>query len=204
MSKISKTIEVTLHNGELVMDANSVNYSYGSLQRALRVGLKQIGFEPIQQMDSILVLGVAGGSVIKTLVDEIDYKGKIIGVELDPEIIAVANTYFGLDKISNLEIVIADAQEFIQRETQKHDLIIIDVFEDNVMPAFLFQKKFIDSALNLLQPKGIILFNTLNKDNETNKRNQHFRNSFDTSIIKITTLYGVEGGNELMLISKNN
>ncbi len=201
-SSISNTIEVTLHNGELVMDAKSVNYSYGSLQRALRVGLKKIGFAPIQQMNNILVLGVAGGSVIKTLVDEIGYKGQIKGVEIDPVIIAVANTYFGLDKISNLSIVIADANEFVQQETQKYDLIIIDIFEDHLMPDFLFQREFVAKALEILLPNGSVLFNTLNNSIEDQQRNQAYKAQLDLSNLQITTLSGIEGQNELLLIHK--
>ena len=55
---------------ELVLDSKNTNYSYGSLQRILRLGLKNIGFDKIVPMDHILVLGVAGGSVIKTLVED--------------------------------------------------------------------------------------------------------------------------------------
>ena len=84
-SALSKSIEVTWTNGELVLDSENANYSYGSLQRILRLGLKNIGYEKIVPMNHILVLGVAGGSVIKTLVDEIKYKGKITGVEIDPD-----------------------------------------------------------------------------------------------------------------------
>ena len=105
-SAVSKTLEVTWNNGELVLDSKSTNYSYGSLQRILRKGLKYIGFERIRNFESILVLGVAGGSVIKTLVDEIKFKGKITGVEIDATVIDIANRYFELDKIQNLEIVI--------------------------------------------------------------------------------------------------
>src|SRR6187402_225569 len=84
-SERSKIIEVTWANGELVLDSENTNYSYGSLQRILRYGLRNIGYNTILKMDHILLLGVAGGSVIKTLVDEIEYKGKITGVEIDPE-----------------------------------------------------------------------------------------------------------------------
>jgi hypothetical protein len=38
---------------------------------------------------------------VKTLVDEIKFKGSIT-VEIDPEIINIANTYFKLDEIKNL------------------------------------------------------------------------------------------------------
>ena len=87
-------------------------------------------------MESILVLGVAGGSVIKTLVDEIKFKGKITGVEIDPAIIEVANTYFQLNQISNLSIVIDDAFEFVLKTKETYDLIIIDIFQDTEMPNF--------------------------------------------------------------------
>ena len=86
-SSVSKSIEVTWTNGELLIDSENTNYSYGSLQRILRIGLRKIGFNTIQTMDTILVLGVAGGSVIKTLVNEIHFKGQITGVEIDKEII---------------------------------------------------------------------------------------------------------------------
>ena len=65
-SAVSKTLEVTLNNGKLVLDSKSTNYSYGSLQRILRKGLQYIGFERIRGFENVLVLGVAAGSVIKT------------------------------------------------------------------------------------------------------------------------------------------
>src|SRR5690242_17668321 len=82
-SAISQKLEVTYNNGELVLDSKNTNYSYGSLQRILRKGLDYIGFERIRGFENILVLGVAAGSVIKTLAEEIKFKGKITGVEID-------------------------------------------------------------------------------------------------------------------------
>ena len=81
------------------MDSKNTNYSYGSLQRILRRGLQSIGFKNIKDSNSILVLGIAGGSVIKTLVNEIEFKGEITGVEIDPEIISLADKYFKLNEI---------------------------------------------------------------------------------------------------------
>jgi spermidine synthase len=53
-STISETIEVTWNNGELVIDSKNTNYSYGSLQRILRKGLKYIGFERIRNFNNVL------------------------------------------------------------------------------------------------------------------------------------------------------
>ncbi len=203
-SKISKTLEVTLYNGELVLDSKNTNYSYGSLQRVLRFGLKQIGFDKIGQMQNILVLGVAGGSVIKTLVDEVRYTGKIKGVEIDRDIVEIANKYFGLDKISNLEIEINDAQQFVKENRDKYDLIIIDIFQDKEMPAFLFQKEFADNLIFLLNKKGIILFNTMKINSEDEVRNKDFKFNYHQEKFDIFSFSNIERYNEVFICYKKS
>ena len=200
-SAVSKSLEVTWNNGELVLDSKSTNYSYGSLQRILRKGLKYIGFERIRNFENILILGVAGGSVIKTLVDEIKFKGKITGVEIDSAVIDIANSYFELDKIPNLEIVIDDAFEYVLKTKLKYDLIIIDIFEDTTMPNFLFQDFFIQRINFLLNLNGFILFNTMVINTNDENRNQIYKSKFggDYSL----RLYPkVEIHNELFTIKK--
>ena len=201
-SSLSKAIEVTWTNGELVLDSENANYSYGSLQRILRLGLKNIGYEKIVPMKHILVLGVAGGSVIKTLVDEIKYKGKITGVEIDPEIIKIANTYFKLDEIENLEIVIDDAFEFVLKTKIKYDLIIIDIFQDTIMPNFLFETFFINRVCSLLKSHGFILFNTMLLNESQNLRNKKYVSEFYKDQFQIKTIPRLEVHNELILIEK--
>jgi spermidine synthase len=201
-STLSKSIEVTWANGELVLDSLNTNYSYGSLQRILKVGLKNIGYKKITVMDSILVLGVAGGSVIKTLVDEVKFKGKITGVELDSEIIKVANTYFKLDQIKNLEIVIDDAFEFVLKTKDKYDLIIIDIFQDTNMPNFLFETFFINRICYLLKSKGFVLFNTMILNETQNLRNKKYVADFNVDKFKIRTIPRIEFHNELIVIEK--
>lgn len=201
-SSLSKTIEVTWANGELVLDSENTNYSYGSLQRILRRGLKHFGFEKIIKMKHILVLGVAGGSVIKTLVDEVNYEGKITGVDIDSRIIEIANEYFQLDKIKNLDIVIEDAFEFVLKTKDKYGLIIIDIFQDTKMPNFLFEKFFIDRVCFLLNSKGIVLFNTMCLTAGDNFRNQNFIKDFNNTNFKIESIPRVEVHNELIIIEK--
>lgn len=199
-SNFSKTLEVTWTNGELVLDSENTNYSYGSLQRILRKGLKFIGYKKILEMNHVLVLGVAGGSVIKTLSNEIVFEGKITGVEIDKEIIEIANKYFHLDKIQNLEIVIDDAFEFVLKTKDKYDLIIIDIFQDTTMPNFLFEKFFTDRLCFLLNPKGFILFNTMILNSKQKQLNLDFFNAFDPKKYAVTKLHKVEELNELIII----
>ena len=201
-SFLSKSIEITWENGELVLDSKNTNYSYGSLQRILRLGLKNIGFEKIVPMNHILVLGVAGGSVIKTLVDEIKYKGKITGVEIDPKIIKIANTYFKLDEVKNLEIIIGDAFEFVLKTKTKYDLIIIDIFQDTTMPNFLFEPFFTSRICFLLKSHGFVLFNTMILNETQNIRNKKYVSEFYENQFQIRKIPRVEVHNELIVIEK--
>lgn len=200
-SSVSNSIEVTWNNGELVIDSKNTNYSYGSLQRILKKGLKYIGYDRVKKFDKILVLGVAGGSVIKTLVDDVKYKGQIIGVEIDPEIIEIANTYFKINEIENLEIVIEDAFEFVLRTKDKFDLIIIDVFQDTKMPSFLFEAHFIQRVNSMLNTNGFILFNTMVINEKNRIRNLDYRKNFDDNY-SLRMYPKVEVHNELFTIKK--
>lgn len=195
-------IEVTWANGELVLDSENTNYSYGSLQRILRYGLRNISYDTILKMDHILLLGVAGGSVIKTLVNEIEYKGKITGVEIDPDMIKIANEYFELDKIKQLEIVIDDAFEFVLKTKDKYDLIIIDIFEDINMPNFLFEKFFSERICFLLKEKGFVLFNTMILDEAHNVRNRQYISEINAEFFTSKMLPRIEVHNELIIIEK--
>lgn len=198
---LSKSLEVTWNNGELVLDSENTNYSFGSLQRILRKGLKYIGFERVRKFNSVLVLGVAGGSVISTLVDEIKYKGAITGVEIDAEIIKIANDFFKLNKIKNLELVHDDAFEFVLKTKQKYDLIIIDVFQDTTMPNFLFEDFFINRVNFLLNINGFILFNTMVLTEKDRVRNLKYKSEFDSKY-SLRMYPKVEDHNELFTIKK--
>lgn len=198
----SKIIEVTWANGELVLDSENTNYSYGSLQRILRYGLRNIGYDKILEMDHILLLGVAGGSVVKTLVDEIEYKGKITGVEIDPDMIQIANQYFNLNEIKQLNLVIDDAFEFVLKTKDKYNLIIIDVFEDTNMPNFLFEKFFLDRICTLLKDDGFILFNTMILDEAHNVRNRKYISEVNPKLFTTKMLPRIEVHNELIIINK--
>jgi len=198
----SKVIEVTWANGELVLDSENTNYSYGSLQRILRYGLRNIGYSSILNMEHILLLGVAGGSVIKTLVDEIGYKGKITGVEIDPEIIQIANEYFNLNQIKQLELIIDDAFEFVLKTKEQYNLIIIDIFEDINMPNFLFERFFSERVCSLLKDQGFVLFNTMILDEAHNVRNRKYISEINPKLFTSKMLPRIEDHNELIIIEK--
>jgi cyclopropane fatty-acyl-phospholipid synthase-like methyltransferase len=202
-SEINESLEVTWANGNLVLDSAHTNYSYGSLQRVLRNGLLEIGFGKVSAMESALVLGVGGGSVVRTLADEIRFGGKVTGVEIDPKVLELAKRYFSLDKIPNLKLIQADARSFVQSSPDGFDLIVIDVFVDRDMPGFLFEKEFAEAVQRLVNKNGYVLFNTLVMSDLDDMRNDAFKSWFEPGAFDVKTLPRMERHNELILIEKN-
>jgi spermidine synthase len=200
-SEFSKNLEVTWNNGYLVLDSENTNYSFGSLQRVLKKGLKYIGYDRINTFENILILGVAGGSIIETLKNEVKFEGKITGVEIDRTVVEIANNYFGLNQYKNVEIVIDDAFEFVLKTKERYDLIVIDIFQDTIMPNFLFEDFFINRINFLLNVNGFILFNTMVLEYQDRRRNALYKSKFNNNF-SVRLYPKIEVHNELFTIKK--
>lgn len=201
-SSVNKQLDVVLSDGELLLNTPNANYSFGSLQRILEKGLTRIGKPQIQQMQSVLVLGVAGGSVIQSLYKKYDFTGSVTGVEIDPTVITLARDYFELDTYKKVTIEIQDAQQFISESVNPFDLIIIDVFIDTQMPSFLFESTFISNLKKTISPKGYMLFNTMVKTPNDQLRNDIYVSKFKTSQYQIQRLPLLERFNEVIIINQ--
>jgi spermidine synthase len=201
-SSVNKNIEVTWNNGQLVLDSKNTNFSYGSLERVIQIGFQNIGIKKINTFKNSLLLGVAGGCVIKILQKEYNYKGKITGIELDSEIIKIANTYFKLNEFPNLQIIENDANDFVKNINEVYDLIVIDIFQDNIMPDFLFSEDFIKNLKRILTQNGVILFNSIVILSHEFERNSNFEKNVQKHFSEVKKISQVEGNNELFLISK--
>lgn len=199
-SERSGSLEVTLVNGKLVIDSENANYSYGSLQQVLKKGLHSIGTKKLQNLENILVLGVAGGSVIKTLRNDFNSNAKITGVEIDPDVIELANSYFKLNNVSDLELIIANAFDFIKTTNTTYDLIIIDIFNDSKMPKELFENQFWTSIHKSLNNNGWCLFNTIYSSKKDSQRNQQL-NSYLKNLFKSCKQLKTHRINELFILS---
>lgn len=155
-TKYSGTVQVTWLNGRKVLNSKHANYSYGSLQRVLEIGLSHTTAD---RSAEVLVLGLGGGSVLKLLREKFNYYGKVTAVELDPVVINVAIQEFGIRQYEPLEIVCTDALEYIKLSKKDYALIIIDVFLDLDVPAAFFGNTFWEGISCSLVKGGKVLFN---------------------------------------------
>lgn len=110
------TLEITWLNGKKHLNSKNANYSYGSLQRILKFGLEKID---LSKINSVLLLGLGGGSVIETLRKDFDYQKHITAIEIDPVIIDLAKEEFQLKIFENLDIICDDALHFVEKTTTR-------------------------------------------------------------------------------------
>ncbi|WP_296386636.1 fused MFS/spermidine synthase [Winogradskyella sp.] len=165
VSQYSGSLEITWYNGKKHLNSKNANYSYGSLQRILKFGLEKVN---LSKVNSILVLGMGGGSVIETLRRDFNYIKHIDAVEIDPVIIDIANTEFGICEDEALKIHCADAFEFIRTNNKNFDLIIVDLYIDLSVPDNVISTEFWNNVIQSKSSKGSIIFNASVGDSKDN------------------------------------
>ncbi|MBK9638068.1 MAG: fused MFS/spermidine synthase [Bacteroidetes bacterium] len=155
-SKYSGILEINYVNGKKVLDSKNTSYSYGNLQKVWELTLDQI---PFRGDERILILGMGGGSSIKLLKEKFKHTGKIVAIEIDPVIIDIARSEFNVRPNADLKIECIDAAEYVNKKTQKFDLILVDVFIDDKIPGKLLSREFWKHLSQKTNLGGRILFN---------------------------------------------
>lgn len=137
------------------------------------------------RVNTVCLLGLGVGTTAK-LYNKVFSPRRIVGVEIDPVIIELGRKYFSLND-ENLEIVCADAGEFIATTGEKFDLIIVDTFEQDCFSSDLDRVDFYSACRNHLNPGGVLVVNraTTKKQKEANLR---FREDFVKIFPKVFTL----------------
>ncbi|MFK7781506.1 fused MFS/spermidine synthase [Psychroserpens sp.] len=165
-SEYSDTLEITWHNGKKHLNTKNANYSYGSLQAILKFGLKKIN---LRRVNSILLLGLGGGSVIETLRQDFNYQKQVTAIDIDPVIIEIAKKEYQLETNSNTTIICEDALNFIKRNSSRFDLIIIDLFIDIHVPKPFLELPFWKDVITSKSSNGVILFNASLEKEKSNE-----------------------------------
>src|SRR5262245_38128547 len=95
----------------------------GSVWDALAAPLLAL---PPARRRRVLILGLGGGSAAR-LARALAPRARIVGVEIDPEIVALARRWFALGELG-LEVVAEDASRFLDRCRERFDAVLEDVF----------------------------------------------------------------------------
>lgn len=139
--------------------AGGLSQSGWLVKKIWNTALKSI-FQERKDVRRVLILGLGGGSSAE-VVASFWPDSKITGVDIDHLIIEFGKKYLNLSKIKNLEIIESDAQVWVNKvsNSEKFDLILVDIYQGSLIPKDFTKLKFIKSLKSLLTTGGIVAFN---------------------------------------------
>lgn len=118
-------------------------------------------FLPAGKPNRVLLLGVGGGAAIRQLQMFFSPK-EIVGIELDPVHIEVANTWFGVD-VPEVSLVESDAVAWLEAyDGPQFDMVIEDLWGDidgEAGRAVDLDREWAEQILRVTGPGGIIVVN---------------------------------------------
>ncbi len=109
--------------------------------------------------ENLLIIGLAAGTVSE-LYTNLYGPLPITGIELDPQIIAVGQQYFGMNQ-PNLTAIAADGRRWLaqQPNTAQWDVIVIDAYRPPYIPFHLTTVEFFTLVQQHLAPGGVVAIN---------------------------------------------
>jgi spermidine synthase len=148
--------------------------------------------------ENVLFVGLGAGSSEKRMwrdFRELD----LFVVELDSVVVDVAHRYFDVPRDDpRLVIEVGDGRQFLARNEERWDVIVIDAFFADAIPFHLVTQEFLELARSRLAPGGVIVTNAIGAIEGPGSRlfrsiYRTYRTAFPTVLVHPAVLAGDEG-----------
>lgn len=168
-SQYNNTIEV-IQKGNLLMLSvdgvlQSVSWNSESAKKRVWGRMVQLIQEESPNFKNIMILGLGGGTLQHLLNKDFPNMQNMTSVEIDKEIVNVAQYYFKVHEIPNHHILTADALHVVTEPVhynilpQFFDVLVVDIFNGEEYPDLANSGTFIGSLKNMVVPGGLLIFN---------------------------------------------
>jgi spermidine synthase len=199
-SDISGQLEVTLQRGEWKLSTGNAIYSFGKHYTSYAIAFSQLEIES-SPVHSVLVLGCGIGSVARLLESHPTLR-HITALDIDPVMIQLAQKYWPDKLRDNTVFVVEDAEIWVREAVDfSFDLVIADIFIDDVTPSGFLKPDFLDSLKKLLHQDGLLLFSKINYTQEQQFANKDFEKTFLSVFPKGEVL---KAGHNLMMVGRKS
>lgn len=124
--------------------------------------------ERVLDPKAILILGLGGGTEAHLFAEKA-LGVAIDGVEIDPAVVEVGRRFFDLDRIPNLQVIIADAFEVVKNPrnyplcASQYDVVVVDTYLGDKVPQALDEETVLVGIKALLVPGGVAIFNRVSQ-----------------------------------------
>jgi len=160
-SKVNGRIKVVKEFGHISVVVGGYQQSGRAIEKIWRKALSEgLAKKQYSVIKKILILGLGTGTMIPVLLELFPNIQKIVGVEIDGEMVKIGKKHFSLNKTAKLEIEIADASDFVNKINEKFDLILVDTYKGNIFSITDFVP-FMQSLEKIKTSDGDVVINFL-------------------------------------------
>jgi len=180
-------LEVRLVNGRHQLITDNAIYSFDDKYDNFYKTFKALDWSLFSN-SKVLVLGLGLGSVIYMLENIFKCTFEYHCVEIDPEIIRLAHHYTLKDIHAPVSIYETDAVRFLDMDSEKYDLVIMDIFQNAKIPSCFDSVEMLEVLKSKLAPGALLLYNRMNTDKDDIARNNTFKTEFDNIFENATSI----------------
>lgn len=141
-------------------------YSWDDLYKNFLIAFDRLNIDKRKEAD-VLILGLGLGSIPFMLEKVFRRKYHYTAVEWDETVAHFAMKYTLSRLKSPVEIITGDAEVFVEATEEQYDLVIVDIFEEELTPPQFCTVEFLESCEALMKPGGMLLFNRLHGDDQS-------------------------------------
>lgn len=117
-----------------------------------------VGLALAEEPQRILIVGLGGGTLPMFLRKYYPH-ATIDSVDVDPEVIDVAKNFFGFNEDARMRAHPADGRKFIEEVQQPYDVIFLDAFGSDSLPAHLTTQEFLRAVRRAVKRTGLVIGN---------------------------------------------
>lgn len=194
-------LHIVLSKGQYQLCTANAIYSYGDKYDNFSKAFYKIDLEGLG-IKRVLILGFGLGSIPLMLEKMFKKDYHYTAVEIDAEVLRLANTYILPDLKSSIQFQVLDAYTYTLFCDEKFDMICMDVFLDDTIPTELEQDDFLKSLKKMLSPNGVLLFNKLAYHKKDKKQAESFFQNHFKRVFTEGVYLDVQGN--YILINREN
>lgn len=177
-STYNPELTVSLTQGRYQLYTENAIYSFADLYDNFSSAFTQLNLDQLNGKDA-LVLGLGLGS-IPVILEKMGKSFNYTAIEVDEEVIYLFSKYTLPQLQSSVQMICADAHTYVMQETRKYDLILVDVFLDDIVPANIESDGYLKMLRSIIAPGGVLLYNRLAyTPNDAENAKKFYQKSFE-------------------------
>lgn len=176
-SEYNPHLYVSLRRGRYQLSTHNAIYSYEDLYDNFTKAFERINWSGCRAKKYYCWVWVWVAFLIfwKKMQQQLYYTA----IEIDEVVTDLANRYTLQYLQSNIQVITSDAYAFVMQTEERYDLICMDVFESDKVPALFEEQEFVEELKDRLTENGILLYNRLaTRPQDILKSNDFYKNIF--------------------------